>query len=406
MTVEIKKSFAEEWRDKGRTTSKKLADSRLKEKPARARKANEMLNKMTRAGLSDPSNAAKKPQMSGKTRLEMQDAASRMGAKQSKEFVKNKQSSQSLMKALKGNRAASVKSAAKPSTNRAVVNKGKADQNGVMKQDGGRPAASAAENAERFAAARNVAHNVAVLIRGEAKTGAKRSAETPSQKPQKQLPQKKGDPSFMAKDAAHAENLAKGVQTKMVMPPSPQALQGSVKKDEGSENRRASSDDGDKRSKSKGRGAHGAAGGVGSSSGKSAARDLNAMLGGFAGDGADYDSNLEHEDMDAASDVLTNEDAVRENALPEMDPSFHVYSEFDSENPGVEAVISKAQLYQRHIVKERKLREIGELDERLNERLADVFKDKPLSDRIVGDLKDDITLAKMLNSPYGGGFRG
>jgi len=125
------------------------------------------------------------------------------------------------------------------------------------------------------------------------------------------------------------------------------------------------------------------------------------MLGGFSG-GSDT-GNMEAENGPAVAAV---EDVEREGALPESDPSLHIYSEFDSENPGIEAVKSKAQLFSRFVEKKKRLNEIAKLDSELDGKIDDLFKNKPFTERIVGDLKDEIKLASMLGSVYGGGFRG
>ncbi len=143
------------------------------------------------------------------------------------------------------------------------------------------------------------------------------------------------------------------------------------------------------------------AGSIAYSGGSSAARDLNAMLGGF-GSGSGEESGHNDETVAAPAGIAASAEAVESGSIPESDPSFMVYSEFDTSRPGVEMVKSKAQLYGRLIEKKTRLTEIAKLDSELTEKISDLFKAKGLKDRLIGDLKDEIKLADMLGSPYGG----
>ncbi len=126
--------------------------------------------------------------------------------------------------------------------------------------------------------------------------------------------------------------------------------------------------------------------------GREKSRELGALLGGFAGGNTDA-GNGEASDAPAAIAADT-----KPEPLPETDPNFHVFNEFDSEAVGPHTIKGKAQVYSRSV--EKKLREIASFDVELGKKM------QSLSERIVGELsdglKDELKTAKFLNSVYGG----
>ena len=119
-----------------------------------------------------------------------------------------------------------------------------------------------------------------------------------------------------------------------------------------------------------------------------AGRDLNALMGGLGG-GQDHDAHERAHEITSLTKIAPSE------KLPETDPSFHVYNEVDSDNPGVELVKSKAQLFNK-VVKER-LIEIAQFAEEVDE-----FIEKGLTERVIGPLRHEIKVAEFLRSVYGG----
>lgn len=130
--------------------------------------------------------------------------------------------------------------------------------------------------------------------------------------------------------------------------------------------------------------------------------ELNALLGGFSGEGGEAGEGGATSETGAVETQAAED--VAKDGLPELDPHFHVYSEFDEANPGVEQLKSKAQVYSRHV--EKRLVKIAEVDQEVGGRLRDIFETAKLSDRIVGELKDELKeelgTARFLKGLYGG----
>ena len=130
----------------------------------------------------------------------------------------------------------------------------------------------------------------------------------------------------------------------------------------------------------------------GSSKLHSANKDLGGVLGGFSGDTTDGETG-----EGSVADVSGVKDAEK---LPEKDPNFHVYSEFDSEKPGVEFAKARHQVYANLV--EKRIKEIAQLDQEIGGRIRDIFETTPLSTRIVGELAGELETANFLKSVYGG----
>ncbi len=94
---------------------------------------------------------------------------------------------------------------------------------------------------------------------------------------------------------------------------------------------------------------------------------------------------------------------VELSTIPEGDPALQVFNEFDSTQPGIETLLSKRNLLERHVIKsvvEKRVAEIAALDESVGSKLQDIFAARPLSERIVGDI--EVTLHEFHRGVYGG----
>lgn len=181
---------------------------------------------------------------------------------------------------------------------------------------------------------------------------------------------------FVATDAAHqAAQTARSGLT-----PTAQQTDTSVVKRDGEGDK---SEKKTKQSSSKSGGVYGA----------KATKDLDKLLeGGISADvgGGGSDDGAE----------LTAAPAVVLNEIPAEDDSMIVFNEYDTSNPGIEMLLAKRNILENHVVK--RLQEIQELDYRVASRINDIYATRSLSDRIVGDLKDELSSAKFHKSVYGG----
>jgi hypothetical protein len=97
-------------------------------------------------------------------------------------------------------------------------------------------------------------------------------------------------------------------------------------------------------------------------------------------------------------------EAAPADTVPQTD-SLQVFNEFDSENPGIETVLAKRNILERHVIKsvvERRLMEIRGLDEQLGSRIEDIFAVKPLKERIIGDI--EVEVGNFYKGIYNGGL--
>jgi hypothetical protein len=125
-------------------------------------------------------------------------------------------------------------------------------------------------------------------------------------------------------------------------------------------------------------------------------RELGGLLGGFAGEGGESFGD----GADPAVAAVEKNGAAEK--LPEKDPAFHVYSEFDEANPGIEHVKARAQVLSRMVLKEQRLNEIAKLDQEIEGKIRDMFQASPLSKRLQGELAKELKAANFLSSVYGG----
>ncbi len=132
----------------------------------------------------------------------------------------------------------------------------------------------------------------------------------------------------------------------------------------------------------------------GPTAGRSASKELGSLLGGSAGNG---EEGQEQGEGSFAVDAAAVGDRP---ALPETDPEFQVFSEFASDDPRIEFIKSRAQVYTRFV--EKKLQKIAQLDSEIDGRIKEMFETTPLSQRILGDDADAIKATDFLKSVYGG----
>jgi hypothetical protein len=143
--------------------------------------------------------------------------------------------------------------------------------------------------------------------------------------------------------------------------------------------------------------------GTGKAAGADKSKELNALLGG--------DVSSEGHEPEEFVEAAAHEVGFLEEGDPRAEGLVKVINEYDTENPGIEAVLAKAQFYKNKILQEPRLSKAADLDESLGEKIADMFETPSLSSRIVGKLKDefkeDLSVAKFLySSVYNGGLIG
>ncbi len=144
------------------------------------------------------------------------------------------------------------------------------------------------------------------------------------------------------------------------------------------------------------RGPQGARSGVYRTGAGSTTDDMNRVYGGessFSG-GTDSDGEQGSSEVSAAGTIPTEDSLV-------------VFNEFDSEQPGLETVLAKRNILERHVIKsvvEQRLMEIRDVDVQAGARIHDAFAVLPLTDRIVGDIEVD--LGNFYKGLYNGGLIG
>lgn len=394
------KSYADGWQQQGKSVSQKMAETRSVSSQKEIGQASKIMERARAAMTKRPErpqtnvqarekvhveSGASRPQTFEKARPETQDRAAQLGNKANSEFVKNKQDATNL-KNLQSKASVSSKMTSEPATPKAVVQKGTANQPNLGRQQVEQPAARLAKSANDIARMNDARARAASQLSKTARQTQKGGPKNAGQNTPKPAAETK-----VAKNAAEQADAGAKIAA-------PHAAGAQAAKTADRPNATEKKETGERRSEKR-EGASASSKGVAHAGGSNASRDLNAMLGGFGGGGDT--GNMDAEGETGLTPVC---DSERKDALPESDPSLHVYSEFDSEKPGVEMVKSKAQLFSRHV--EKRLSEIARLDSDLDGRIENMFKNTPLSERIVGDLKDEIKLASLLGSVYGGGFRG
>lgn len=126
-------------------------------------------------------------------------------------------------------------------------------------------------------------------------------------------------------------------------------------------------------------------------------RELGSLLGGFAGGNSDASQNGKQ-----GSEIKAIALAEKSEPLPETDPAFKVYNEFDSQVTGPETIKGKALVFKNHVIKE-KLVEIAKFDKELGSKMKEMFKPLTLNERIIGDkFREDLQSFAFLKSVYGG----
>lgn len=123
-----------------------------------------------------------------------------------------------------------------------------------------------------------------------------------------------------------------------------------------------------------------------------ATRDLEQILEGGVSSNAGGDGDAEAE-VSEGQQVFLNE-------LPEEDSTLTVFNEYDTSNPGIETVLAKRNILEHHVIK--RLTEIEALNVMVETKINDVYATTALTDRIIGDLKDELNSAKFHRGVYGG----
>jgi hypothetical protein len=395
--------FAEGWQNQAKNVSEKIAEARRDVDVKEAKAATRVMDKVVGDAKAKTADAAhlneskqrvegQKPEQrqpaAERSRPELQDKATRSNAEvANREFLKNREDAGNLKKLQ--SRATVEKSDANPATNKAVVTKGTADRPDLSRQDSRLPVAELVSSAKGHvetneAKTKAALHIARTATKAQDKKGTRETDKGPDAKRTDAPKNNVEDARLVAKAAPLDPGLgaAQNVERKADKRPEKFDDKKDAKRDE----------------------SPGKSSALARSEGKEASRDLNSLLGGFSG--GDGGANP---DGSAPAGIEAGPDAAK-GALPEEDPSFKVYSEFDSERPGVEYVKSKAQVFSRMVEKRERLAEIAKLDEKLDDKLIDVFKNSfettPLSKRIIGELKEEfkeeLNLTRFLGSVYGG----
>ncbi len=123
-----------------------------------------------------------------------------------------------------------------------------------------------------------------------------------------------------------------------------------------------------------------------------ATRDLEQILEGGVSSNTGGDSETKAE--------VDENQAVFLNEIPKEDTTLTIFNEYDTSNPGIETVLAKRNILERHVIK--RLTEIEALNVMVETKINDVYATTALKDRIIGDLKDELDSAKFHKSVYGG----
>lgn len=313
---------------------------------------------------SQASDAVRQPVQAGKdvaptiqkTRMETQDQAARQSqSNASNEFLKARDDSRQLNFLSKKTVTTAGDAAA---VNEAVVQKGQTGQADLHRQNAQQPSFQMAHAADK--AARQAARQVAARhIAGAHRPAAKGTDQTKGKVPEKGKEQP-GPETAMRQDASGAARAAHPAAPAVSSQVAPERPAGSDRRgrDEGPE---GGVDRKEKGSETR------SGGGVYASK-SNAGRDLGALLGGSAGGSSDGQNGQEAGlAAGGAGTAVSSTDAAGTRVaeeLPEVQPGFHIYNEFDEANPGLNVVLPKAMLYAKNV--EKRLVEIAELDRNLN----------------------------------------
>lgn len=305
------------------------------------------------------------PRTDQRSRPETQDQAARQQNLASNRFSKVREDAQRLSKL----QTKGPQDSPRATTRRAVTQKGRTIQTNLPKSEPQQPAARLANAANQAALKQVAQQNAAKYVL----TTRKAPRQGVRARPTDRVPDQAGP-----KDASQAQKAAQ--LTAKVGQPAPI-------KDAGSRVARSKKNDEGKKSEKR-KGSESTSKGAVYAAKSGAGRELNALMGGLGG-GQDHDAH------ERAHEIASLTRTAPSEKLPETDPSFHVYNEVDSDNPGVELVKSKAQLFNK-VVKER-LIEIAQFAEEVDE-----FIEKGLTERVIGPLRHEIKVAEFLRSVYGG----
>lgn len=380
--------FAEGWQ---KPKVEKNYSDQIRDQGQHARQVSKVVEQQVRAAAAElkPTDSPKKadaplvrpgsdvPQTLQRSRPEMQDGAARQRDLASQKFLEARKNAQNLQNL---QTKAPVTRAGDPAaTRQAIIQKGEANQANLIRQNIPQPQAPVARAAAKVA-------EDAVRREGPARQATRRPSAKPTDSrplPKAAKKARDGQKSSIADQPRADGELA-----------APKVAVPVVHADGRAEARRPADEsaEGDKADGKKKGGEARQSGGVYARP-SNPGGELNALLGGGSGgttqDQASSDGKAHHVDTPAAR-----------TALSESDPGLHIYNEFDEENPGVEVVKQKAQDYAMRV--EKRLQEIAELDEKLGNEIRGMFTRTPLSQRIIGDLKEELGAADFHRSVYGG----
>lgn len=369
-------------REQGEAASKRDADQ--------AGKVAERLNSLSvpvsakdpRAAKSDSTpvkSGRDLPQAEQGARAETQDQATRSSTQASERYLDAQKDAKGL-KYLEA-KAPPTKSGDEVATKAAVVGKGEANQAEVGKRGTSQSVTTFAELAKRNA--------LGIAAKKEGKEKAADESRAPDKSGNEGAKDKKLDNATKDLSAFKPADKADAGRDVKALAQSGKAVisgnEGASKADKSERGEAKEKKGADKKKGGDSKQASGVYARPSNSGG-----ELNALLGGFSGDSGSGQGGAEANVVPADTTKVDDK-----GKLPETDPTFHVYSEFDSENPGVELIKSKSQIFDRLVVKQ-KLVEIAKLDQELDGKI------RGLSERIVGDLKSELNITKFLGSVYGG----
>lgn len=312
-------------------------------------------------------------------RPETQDQAARHDVRASEQFLKVQQDARNLRHL--ESKAPLTKSGDSAATNQAVTQKGEAKGPNVTRQGAQQSsfilAGQSAQTVQREAASQNAARHILssrkAIQTGEDAVREKTQAEKPLQPDVK-------------KNAVMDEHAVQGAPTK-VQGGAPTRLTGekSARADDTKDTTKS------EKKEDEGGGEARASGGIYAAK-SGAGKELGALLGGFSGGGGETGGETTPQEVSQVE---------QKGELPTLHPDFVAFNEFDESNPGVEVAKSKSLILDKLVLKKR-LIEIGDLDRELDGRIRDIFETKKLSERIIGELKDELKAADFQRSVYGG----
>lgn len=389
-----KKSVREEGNDQRRQVNQRqsreaarVQQQQLTRQPANAKGADRAQSAPEQQRKPGRSERQVQQQTVQKARPETQDQAARQSQLSSQQFLKARADAQNLKNL--ASRTPQATSGREAATKEAVTKKGEPDGAQLQQQQpeqatSARLANAALQQAAQQAAQRNAAKLAALarkpVSKGKA-TETKKGAEAQRTAVKQSTPQ-----------AARGQQAARATAQSGQGAIPARAAESGVKKTQSDAGRRS---DGTKK---KGEGAR-TAGGRGASGAAQAqtGRQLGGLMSGLGHEGHEALDPFEVEA--SAIDTIVEEDAAPLETV-------QVFNEYDTTRPGIDAVLPLAQRYRNDVEKRQSLNAIAQLDEELEGEIRDRFETARLSDRLQGELANEITTADFLYKTVYGGLIG